>query len=79
MTSYVYTQSEPGLYTVGFYAPDDDGWNAESDHRTAEEAAARVHYLNGGGTIEFDRLIEELRTAWREIVSAVSAVRGGHR
>lgn len=23
-------------------------WVAESDHGTAEEAAARVHYLNGG-------------------------------
>lgn len=27
---YVYIRSEPGLYTVGFYAPDGT-WHAESD------------------------------------------------
>lgn len=45
--SYVYIRSEPWLYTVGFYAPDGT-WHPESDHETAEAAAARVHYLNGG-------------------------------
>ena len=46
---YVYKQTErnPALFTVGFYTPDGD-WKAESDHSTAEEAAERVHYLNGG-------------------------------
>lgn len=48
-TMYVYIKSEPayGLYTVGFYSPDGK-WNPDSDHSTREEAAARVHYLNGG-------------------------------
>jgi hypothetical protein len=44
---YVYIQSEPGLYTVGFYRPDGK-WEPESDHESAEEAARRVRYLNGG-------------------------------
>ena len=43
---YVYIRSDPGLYTVGFYAPNGE-WNAESDHTDREEAAKRVSYLNG--------------------------------
>ena len=45
--NYVYIQSEPGLWTVGFYNPDGK-WEPESDHPVREDAAARVHYLNGG-------------------------------
>jgi len=44
---YVYINSEPGLWTVGFYAPD-GSWHSDSDHNDREEAAKRVHYLNGG-------------------------------
>lgn len=45
---YVYLESElHKLFTVGFYRPDGT-WEPESDHETSEEAAARVHYLNGG-------------------------------
>ena len=43
---YVYIQSEPGLYTVGFYAPD-GRWHPESDHNNREGAAGRVSHLNG--------------------------------
>jgi hypothetical protein len=46
MYVYIYFK-EAGVYTVGFYAPDGK-WEPESDHRTAEEAAKRVHWLNGG-------------------------------
>jgi hypothetical protein len=47
-TTWVYLRSEPGLWTVGFY--DSNGtWHAESDHDSKDAAAARVHYLNGGG------------------------------
>jgi hypothetical protein len=46
---YVYLESEPGLWTVGHYAPG-GGWIAESDHVSRESAAARVHYLNGGAS-----------------------------
>lgn len=44
---WVYLQSEPNLYTVGFYTPEGE-WMTDSDHSTKEEAAKRVHYLNGG-------------------------------
>jgi hypothetical protein len=44
---YVYKQSEPGLWTVGYYEPSGK-WVPESDHDNREEAAKRVHYLNGG-------------------------------
>lgn len=43
---YVYIRSEPGLFTVGFYDPSGK-WHSESDHGSADEAAARVAYLNG--------------------------------
>jgi hypothetical protein len=44
---YVYINSEPGLFTVGFYDPD-GRFVTDSDHSDREEAAKRVHYLNGG-------------------------------
>ena len=44
---YVYIQSEPSVWTVGFYTPDGK-WEPESDEHSKEDAAARVHYLNGG-------------------------------
>jgi len=48
MANYVYWQSEPGLFTVGFYRDDDGEWETESDWNTRKEAGDRVHYLNGG-------------------------------
>ncbi|MBA7535089.1 hypothetical protein ES705_27340 [subsurface metagenome] len=44
---YVYWRSEPQLWTVGYYTPDGQR-ETESDHPSTVEAAARVHYLNGG-------------------------------
>lgn len=44
---YVYRKTEPGLWTVGFYSPS-GAWHSDSDHDDREEAARRVHYLNGG-------------------------------
>jgi len=43
---YVYIQSEPGLWTVGFYDPK-GVWHPDSDHTDREKAADRVAYLNG--------------------------------
>jgi hypothetical protein len=58
--SYVYIRSEPGCYTVGFYAPD-GGWNPESDCASKEEAAVRVNYLNGGAWLDtIERLLETI-------------------
>lgn len=58
---YLYKQTEfagrdgatNNLFTVGYYEPKEVNgmgmqWIPESDHGTAEEAAKRVHYLNGG-------------------------------
>jgi hypothetical protein len=47
--SYVYVQSEPGLWTVGFYRPD-GRWESESDHNSRTDAADRVAWLNGSGS-----------------------------
>lgn len=53
MTEWVYLQSErpehgfAGLWTVGFYSPD-GAWHPETDFNSADEAAERVHWLNGG-------------------------------
>ncbi len=44
---YIYIQSESNLWTVGFYRPDGT-FEPESDHMTAEAAADRVRWLNGG-------------------------------
>lgn len=44
---YVYIQSEQNLWTVGFYSPT-SGFISESDWPNKEEAANRVHWLNGG-------------------------------
>jgi len=47
MNGYVYIESEPGLWTVGFYNPS-GGWEPESDHTSKNDAAERVAWLNGG-------------------------------
>ncbi len=44
---YVYINSEPNLYTVGFYDPSGE-WHPDSDYAARGEAAERVRYLNGG-------------------------------
>jgi hypothetical protein len=45
--NWVYVQSEPGVYTVGFYSPD-GAWHSETDHSSKAMAADRVNFLNGG-------------------------------
>ncbi|MFC7344597.1 hypothetical protein [Saccharopolyspora griseoalba] len=47
MTTWMFKQTEPELWTVGFYTPSGE-WEAASDHGSQDEAAERVHYLNGG-------------------------------
>lgn len=44
---YVYIQSEPNLWTVGFFNPQGE-FTPESDHKQQTFAAERVHWLNGG-------------------------------
>lgn len=48
MTTWVYRYSrEASVWTVGFYDPTGK-WVPESDHTSADAAAKRVHWLNGG-------------------------------
>ena len=46
-SAWVYVRSEPGLWTVGFYAPDGT-WNTDDDFDDRDEARKRVSWLNGG-------------------------------
>lgn len=50
-TTWVYLKGEQGpygsIYTVGFYDPAGK-WRPDSDWPDDAQAAARVHYLNGG-------------------------------
>ena len=57
---YVYIQSDPELWTVGFYTPTDE-WKPESDHSIQEEAANRVAFLNGNNhQKQIDEIHDEL-------------------
>jgi hypothetical protein len=49
MWVYRRSQKDYGFssYEVGYYAPDKT-WNSDSDGLTKEQAASRVHFLNGG-------------------------------
>lgn len=44
---YIYKQSEPNLWTVGFHRPDNKGWESESDHTSPGKAVNRMEVLNG--------------------------------
>ncbi len=48
---YVYIKTEKRLWTVGFYDPDGN-WHSDNDYSYVEDAADRVHYLNGGNKNE---------------------------
>ena len=63
--SFVYWQSESQLWTVGYYSPDGER-HPESDHSSAEEAAARVHYLNGGSEPENPYILHDQELARTE-------------
>ena len=58
--SYVYIKSEPRLWTVGFYRPCGD-WEPDSDHSSQDEAADRVHFLNGGDTPALEPVSNQTR------------------
>lgn len=62
---WVYLNSEPHLWTVGFYDPKDQ-WHADSDHESREQAAIRVMQLNGGGKQEQEAAASQLREALEE-------------
>ena len=56
---YVYLKSKgEECYTTGFYKPEGT-WVPESDHDTAEAAAERVRWLNGGDPPEPEEVAHE--------------------
>lgn len=55
---YVYIQTEPALWTVGFYAPNGE-WYPESDHDNPNSAAERVAWLRGGKNTSLQKYIDE--------------------
>lgn len=56
---YTYKQTEPGLWTVGYY--EGVKWQPESDHTSVTEAANRVHFLNGG--VDQDAIADKINKA----------------
>ncbi|HBO6305184.1 hypothetical protein ACNFIA_16665 [Pseudomonas sp. NY15437] len=45
---YTFVQSEPGLWTVGYYCgPQGEQWEAISDHTSKSAAALEAQRLNG--------------------------------
>ena len=50
---YSYQKSEPGRWAAGFFHADGK-WESESEWNTPEEAAERVHWLNGTQTTKTD-------------------------
>jgi len=55
---WVYWRSGPNLYTVGFYAPDGE-CHTDSDWDEREDAADRVHYLNGGNKKDPPKAVQD--------------------
>lgn len=66
--SYVYIKSEPQLWTAGFYKPN-GLWMSESDHPNEDEAADRVHFLNGGAVSTNPEIIRVLKLTQKNIAS----------
>ncbi len=52
---WVYINSEPGLWTVGFYDPSDK-WHADSDWDDRNDARERVALLNGAHSSLVERI-----------------------
>jgi hypothetical protein len=65
--TYVYIQTEPRLWTTGFYNPEGT-WYSESDCGDKDDAAARVAWLNGAGTAPDPKHAEAARK-WHDAVS----------
>ena len=66
------------LYTVGFYAPDDE-FISDSDHSDREEAAKRVNFLNGGYPLAFQLLLKACETFVRKCESGEAISKRSYR
>lgn len=67
---WVYLESEPGLWVVGFYTPT-GYWQPESDHSSKDEAAERVHWLNGGEPTQNITIAEMSNQHVGELIAAL--------
>lgn len=78
VTPWVYRQTEPQLWTVGYYDPEGKWW-PESDHGAAAAAADRVNFLNGTqreeptvAYIKYQPTIADVRKAQRRDPAPIS-------
>lgn len=69
---WIYVKTEPRLWTVGFYDPTGK-WHPENNHSTPEEAAARVHWLNGGSQQGSLATGDEIRDIMRQEIRGLEA------
>lgn len=72
MYEYKRTEFSPyELYTVGTYSS--GKWQPESDHDTKEQAAARVHFLNGGASLSpyVEARTKELTKALENLIGEI--------
>lgn len=50
--TWVYERTEPGQWVVGHYDPSGK-WHSDNDYDDPEDAAQRVHWLNGGEKVQY--------------------------
>lgn len=60
---WVYREVQ-GVWIVGFWSPDKE-WHTESTHLSKEQAAARVHWLNGGNGISGSAVAQAAERGYR--------------
>lgn len=71
---WVYLNSEPGLWTTGFYKPDGK-WEPDEDFNDVDAARARVAELNGNGNAApLVKRIEDLESGLARTVHLVAIV-----
>lgn len=71
LPKYVHLESEPGLWTVGFYDPSGK-WHPYTDYNDEKEAVSQVRFLNGGE--DPDKADQILRAQFAgQIMAAVMA------
>lgn len=68
---WIYKLTEPGVYTVGFYDPNNGKWHTDSDHGTKGGAGSRAAFLNGArpdpdlvAALEAAQVAAEYFNAW---------------
>lgn len=75
--TWFYIQSEPNVYTVGHVDAGAGDFRSDSDWATRNEAAARVHYLNGSSepSTRAARVGERIAQALEDIAEHLSGLK----